>query len=228
VVFLLLFLFGIGLGPGGGDFPHYIENTAKQATRTIVLSMFQYANDHDGKYPDGASSTEVFQKLLDENYLTDPAIFFVPLPGKVAAKMGAKLKPENVAYDVTSGIDANSPDTVPVVFLTGFRMDYRAGAPAVSLLKPFPKYHVPPNTWFIWSWQPFGSWLSFDGLPAAYHSNNAYFRSSYPMGPTEFPPEGHPTQYTPDGYGIVPDVIAPEIDLHGKTYRQLTPDGVLK
>jgi hypothetical protein len=151
---------------------------------------------------------------MDGNYVTDPSIFFVPLPGKIAAKPGAKLKPENVAYDVTSGIDAHSPDGLPLVFLTGFRMDYHAGAPAVSLVKPFPAYRNPPNAWFSWTWQ------TFDGLPVAYLNNNAFFRMSSAGG--------HPAQFTPDGYGIVPNVMAPDFDPRGKTYRQLTPEGVLK
>ena len=37
-----------------------------QKPRMINLLLFSYANDHNGKYPTGASSTEVFQKLIDE------------------------------------------------------------------------------------------------------------------------------------------------------------------
>jgi len=106
---------------------------------------------------------------------------------------------------------------VPVVFLTGFRMSYAAGAPVVSLVKPF------PSTVFDWSIffsNCASSSITFDGLPVAYKNNDAYFRSSYAGG--------HEAQYTPDGYGIIPNVIAPDFNAHGQTYRQLTPNGVLK
>jgi hypothetical protein len=214
VMFFLVFLFGIALGPIGGQ-RHYVESAAMQTTRTLALAMFQYANDNNGQYPDGASSTEVFQTLVDGQYISDPTILYVAMPGKVPAEKSAKLKPENVAYDVTGGVDAHSPDTVPIVFLTGFRMDYHAGASAVSLVKPFPMHRDPSNSWFSWSWE------TFDGLPVAYKSNNAFFR-------TNFDPSHVGGKFTPDGYGIVPNVIDSGIDLHGQTYRQLTPEGVLK
>jgi len=188
-----------------------------QTTRTLALAMFQYANDNNGQYPDGASSTDIFQQLIDGNYLSDSSILFVPLPGKVKAQPGAKLKPENVAYDVTSGVDAHSPDDLPLVYLTGFRMDYHAGGNAISLVKPFPDTVTSFEVWFFNHGEVDSA---FDGLPIAYMSNNAFVRS--------FSTGGHPAQYTPDGYGIVPNVIGPEFDPHGRTYRQLTPDGVLK
>ena len=82
--------------------------------------MVSYAADHDGKFPDGNTSTEVFQKLIDENYGNDPTIFYIPLPGKTKPLAGQKLKPENVCWDVTSGLDQNSPDELPVIFMTGY------------------------------------------------------------------------------------------------------------
>jgi hypothetical protein len=217
VLFALVFLFGIALGPiAPGTGRHPQQGEAMQTTRSVALAMFQYANDNDGKYPDGASSTEVFQKLMDGQYISDPAIFFVALPGKVRAETGAKLKPENVAYDVTSGVDAHSPDGLPVVFLTGFRMNYATGASVVSLVRPFPSI---AGSWSFLSSSRDSS-TTFDGLPVAYKSNNAFFRVSYLAG--------HPTQYTPDGYGIVPNVVPPDFDAHAQIYRQLTPDGILK
>jgi hypothetical protein len=92
---------------------HPSESGAMQATRTIALAMFQYANDNDKQYPDGKSSTELFQKLMDGNYITDPAVFFVPLPGKIRAAMGAKLKPVNVTYDDRMGYSNDGSRTVP-------------------------------------------------------------------------------------------------------------------
>jgi hypothetical protein len=217
ILFGLIFFFGICLGPIGPNIRMARESAAMQCTRIVAMAMFQYANDHGGKYPDGKSSTEVFQKLMDGNYVTDPRVFFIPLPGKVQGKIGTPLRPENVAYDVTSGVDANSPDGVPVVFLTGFRMQYLAGTPVVSLIRPY------PSTVFDWTYlfSNHGECsTTFDGLPVAYKNNNAYFRSTYAAG--------HTPSFTPDGYGIVPNVIAPDFDSHGQIYRQLTPDGPLK
>lgn len=217
VGFLTLFLvFGVALGPIGPGIQQARQSAAMQTCRTIAIAMFQYSNDNDGRYPDGKRSTEVFQKLVDGNYVTDPALFFVPLPGKVKATSN-KLKPENVAYDVTSGVDGNSPDGVPVVFLTGFHIDYRAGGSAVSLVKPFPQTASSISSWLPWGGAE--SPTQFDGLPIAYKSNNAYFRSLSHMP--------SPIQYTPDGYGIVPNILPPDFDAHGQSYHQLTPVGVL-
>ncbi len=84
-----------------------------QQGRQIGQMMFSYATDNvqnGNAYPDGNSSTEVFQKLLDGGYATDPTLFYVPMPGKVEPVKGQKLKPENVSWDVTSGVSSNSPD----------------------------------------------------------------------------------------------------------------------
>ena len=81
-----------------------------QIARSINLMLFAYSNDNNQNYPDGKSSTEVFQKLLDGGYATDPAIFYVPLPGKVKPVAGQKLKPENVCFDVPCPVEGSDPD----------------------------------------------------------------------------------------------------------------------
>jgi len=220
VALMVLVLPKILIGPMGGLHPA-LESAAMQTCRVLALAMFSYANDHDDRYPDGKSSTEVFQKLLDGNYISDPNILFVPLPGKVRSS-GSKLKPENVAYDVTTGVDGHSSDSVPIVFLTGFRLEYRSGGSAISRVKPFPSTAAPLSSWF----NPFQHRdrevlpILFDGLPVAYTSNNAWFRQARS--------KEHPVQYTPDGFGIVPDIIPFGLDLQGQTYRQLTPEGPLE
>jgi hypothetical protein len=99
--------------------------------------MFSYACDHGGKYPTGKSSTEVFQKLLDGDYVTDPAIFWNPeVPGKIKP-VARKLKPENVCWDVTVAVDSTSPDHLPLVFLTGFKIIYAPGGSALPLFKSY-------------------------------------------------------------------------------------------
>jgi hypothetical protein len=181
-----------------------------QTTRTLALAMFVYANDNNA-YPDGKSSTEVFQKLLDGNYVSDPATFYVPMPGKTKGLIGSRLQPENVSYDVTSGIQINSPGTLPIVFLTGFRIDYRPGGTAVSLIRPFPNLRDDASNWL--QSLTGGPLEPIPGLPFAYKNNYAYFRYG---------------KIGADGMGVVSNVTPPDFNAHGQTYRQLMPEGVLK
>ena len=132
----------------GPDF-FYRGNCAQQA-RILDMAMFQYATDHEEHYPDGHSSTEVFQKLLDGGYITAPEVY-VPLAGKIQPKTGQKTpRPENVSWDVTSGVDNTSPDTLPVVFMTGYKVTYSAGSPAIPVIVPYPRFGwLEPNpTWY--------------------------------------------------------------------------------
>ena len=104
----------------------------------IGLALFAYSNDNNQNFPDGKSSTEVFQKLLDGNYITDPGVFFVPLPGKTKALPGQRLKPENVSFDVTCCVDADVSDVLPLIFITGYKVTYAPGGSAVPRVKPYP------------------------------------------------------------------------------------------
>jgi hypothetical protein len=125
-----------------------------RVSRTIGIAMFAYANDHGGAYPTGKSSTEVFQKLIDENYINDPAIFFTPqlqIVGKTKAT-SKKLRPENVCWDVTVPLDQGSYDALPVIFSTGFRVNYAPNGSATLLSKE-----------------------GLDGIAVCYHSNTAKF-----------------------------------------------------
>ena len=115
--------------------PRYSHHSSRglQSMRAVELAMFSYANDNSNAYPTGKSSTEVFQKLIDGGYITDPAIFYIPMAGKTKAVTGAKLKPENVCWDVTQDVTDKDPDTVPIIFATGYRMTYAPGGNAVPL-----------------------------------------------------------------------------------------------
>ena len=173
--------------------------------------MFAYSNDNNQQYPDGQSSTEVFQKLLDGNYVTDPAVFYVPLPGKIKAVAGQKLKPENVCYDVTSGVDANSPDELPLVFMTGYKVNYVPGGAAVPLVKPYPPFWT--RTWQGW-WrgEPEPDPNLRPGIAVTYKSNNAVFMKLVTSANSD---------------GSIPNFVSTKFKPDGKTYRQLTPDGPL-
>ena len=113
--------------------PH--QSPGLQEVQAIGLAMYSYAQDHNGAYPVGKSSTEVFQKLIDGGYVTDPTIFFLELlkiPGKSKATSNS-LKPENVCWDVTIPVDATSSDYLPLVFSTGYRVKYLPGGEAIPL-----------------------------------------------------------------------------------------------
>jgi hypothetical protein len=166
------------------------ESAAMQTSRTIALAMFQYANDHDGKYPTGRSSTEVFQQLIDGKYVTEPTVFYIQMAGK-SAPTSNTLKPENVSYDVTTPVDSNSPSGLPLVFLTGYRIEYKAGGSAI------------PSANFV---NPFHN----DGLAVCYKGNDAWFKVVKPEDandgvvvnfvPPDFDAHGQKfQQLTPDG-----------------------------
>lgn len=151
--------------------------------------MYAFSNDHNGKYPDGKNSTVVFQKLLDEGYTTDPGVFYLECPGKAKANPGQKiLKPENVCFDVTGGADQSSPDQLPLVFVTGYKVTYDPDVPPVARFQIFP-----------------------DGMTVYYKGNNALFLKDYGLAgsndtplkhliPADFKSDGRTyRQLTPDG-----------------------------
>jgi hypothetical protein len=173
------------------------QNKAIFQARTIGLAFQQYAADHGGKFPEGKTSTEVFQKLLDEKYVTDPATFYYPLPGKVKPDT-VTLKSENVSWDVTCCVDASSPDGLPVVFLTGYSVAYQAGAKVVPLTKPASR------TW--------SEWLSGSAFPIHFTAVCYKDMSAKAL-------------QNPDADGSFPNFIPTDFDAKGKAYRQLTPEG---
>jgi len=143
------------------------------------LLLFSYANDHNGKYPVGKSSTDVFQQLLDQQYANDPALFYFPMKGKTKT-ITNKLKAENVCFDVTNGILPDDSDYLPVAFTTGYKIDYIPGGKAHPLANADPS-----------------------GIAVAYKSNSARFINHLkdtPFIDPFFAPQGRTyQQLTPDG-----------------------------
>jgi hypothetical protein len=180
--------------------------------RTIGLAMLQYSEDHGGKYPEGRSSTEVFQKLLDQGYIHDPKVFYLGLPSKSEGRQGEPIKAENVCYDVTDSIDNTDSDDLPVVFMTGFRVSYSPGSAAIPLIKPYPAL-IPPRSWGEWlSAQPRFAEFNDPGIAVLYKNNSV-----------------HIVQMTMTGnsIGMLPNFVPPSFNAKGKSYHQLTPDGSL-
>ena len=169
----------ISMPSGGGEQKAPLSERL-QAVRSINLLLFSYANDHNQKYPVGKSSTEVFQQLIDQQYCSDPTIFYFPMPGKTPATTN-QLKPENVCFDVTNGVLPDDSDELPVVFATGYKIDYVPKGKAHRLANGDPK-----------------------GIAAAFKSNSAIFAKATPNGTAlinpSFDPKGHTyQQLTPDG-----------------------------
>jgi hypothetical protein len=101
----------------------------------IGLALFEYAQDHKGAYPTGNSSTDIFQKLIDGQYVSDPAIFWdeaLKVPGKIKAT-STTLKPENICWDVTIPLNSTSSDYLPMVFSTGYKINYVPNGSAIPL-----------------------------------------------------------------------------------------------
>jgi hypothetical protein len=219
VIFIMMVLIGVALGPGGGGGmpPSYGKGCrAMKQSQAIYELIIAYAKAHQGAYPTGESSTEIFQKLIDENHMTssgktfkelsqklsfdqvekDTAIFWLDLPGKIMAT-STVLKPENVCFDVTTPIDEKSPDKLPAVFMTGYRVSYVPKGVAV----PLAKSGVP-------------DWAAVS------------YKDGYGWGISLRFPESDWPYFLPDG-GIA-NFIPPTFDPAGKKYQQLTPDGPLR
>jgi hypothetical protein len=210
---LLLAVLSAFFGPITASIAKARQSAGVQSVHYIGLALYSYANDNSQLYPTGTSSTEVFQKLLDGGYVTDPEIFFIAMPGKVQAVAGAKLKPENVCWDVTTPVDLSlGPKNLPVLFMTGYRVDYRPGGDATPVIKPFPRYWLDDSieSWFaVMFWGDLYRYRPSAGIAVFYDNNSANFRRV-------------------DVGDIIPKFVPLDFKPDGKTYRQLTPDGVLR
>jgi hypothetical protein len=204
-------LFVIVFGPinRGGGLMKNVASANMQTAHTLALALFQYSIDHDGNYSDAKSSTEIFQRLIDGGYITDPKIVYLSVPGKTMPVPGAKLTPENVGWDVTADVTSSSPDGLPLVFMTGYRIEYEPDGRAIPV-GGSNEAVAPRRTWQEW-WN--GRNVPPAGIPVAYKSNQTIFipaKESF-VGP----------------HGAILHFVDPKTDFAGKTYRQLTPDGEL-
>ena len=201
IVFVIVTFAGALLGP---TTPPSRGNTAikgalRMTAQTIGRCLFQYSLDHNGHYPEGRTSTEVFQHLMNEKYFTDPSIFSANIPGKVSSENG-QLTSANVGWDVTCCVDSVAPDGLPVVFLTGYKVSYQAGTRAIPLHQVPPP---PPRTWYEWVYgepdrKPF--------IAVCYAGNAATTKV-----------------IEAEEDGSFRNFIPVDFDPKGKTYRQLTP-----
>jgi len=203
---ILAVLIGVWLAPAGQSGGGYARRSAAmQESRVIGLCLYQYSLAHNGHYPEGKTSTEVFQHLIDEKYVDDPSIFYVGYmntPEKVSPQ-GIRLKSENVCWDVTCCVDSSAPDGLPVVFLTGYKITYQPGSSAV------PNIPLPERNWFK-QWLDSGIARSF--MAVAFTSSTPTWGKSISARTIEA-----------DEDGSIPNFIPADFDPKGKTCRQLTP-----
>ena len=179
-----------GFSPARAAMMEARETAWVEQTRQIGMALFAYASDNNENYPDGRSSTAIFQTLLDGRYLSDPAVLLLPLPNKTEALAGQRLKPENVCFDMTCCLDISAPDLLPLVYMTGYKVTYKAGGSAVPVAKP-----------------PLSP-----GIAVMYKSNSAKF-----LRPSPGSPDGAIANFIPLGvslakpyHQLTPDGTAPQ------------------
>jgi hypothetical protein len=226
IVVILLLFSGVAIGPLSGTPEQMKPLEAGYGTQLIALFLHRYAADHHGEYPPGKSSTQVLQALVDGGYCNDPRIFYRPgSPGKTAPTydQGAKIKPENVCYDITVPVGDNAPPGLPLVIMTGYRITYAPGATAVPLSEEIrgrnPSMAVFYNdgsfVFFRNAWWWFGK--------GVYHQTTGGFQTvNYSMDDGSGQRSGRL-----HSDGTITNFIPPTFDAAGVKYQQLTPDGPL-
>jgi hypothetical protein len=174
----------------------------------IASALLRYAQDHQGKFPPGESSTAVFQKLLDEGYAgyfeSRSLLFYFPMKGKTPPLEGQPLKPENVSFDVTNLMDVSDSDAVPLVFSTGFKVSYEPGARAQRLTTP--DFRIPGFELFRPDPGPRHNSIVVGDKRAKVRTLVVTDDATNPNGSAR---------------GFIPA----DFKSNGKIYRQLTPDG---
>jgi hypothetical protein len=196
---------------GGHSYWEYLQKAACRHTEIIATAMYNYSQDHGGQYPTGKSSIEVFQKLIDGHYINDPKVFFAygalysDLPHRSGAPADSNiLRSENVRFDVTIPLNAQSPNGIPIVFLTGCKVTYQPGASAIAATSnPFRGLSV------IYTAKiPTPNWLTF-----LYNEPQIQLLRFIPTDPF------------PERSCYISNFISPDFKPDGIKYVQLTPDG---
>jgi hypothetical protein len=124
----------------------------------ITKAIYEYADGHEGHFPPGKSSTEVFQHLLDGGYVRDPSLFWLQLPGKKKPTESV-LRPENVSWDVSSPMTAGKNKVIPILFITGYKFHYTLKGTFTPLFKT-PEGRSPDFVWgFLYSYDLDKQWL---------------------------------------------------------------------
>jgi prepilin-type N-terminal cleavage/methylation domain-containing protein len=169
VIGIIAILAGVALGPITNGIKKAQESGAMQTTRTIALAAFQYANDNNGSYPDGASADKICTALMTGNYVTDPNLFYLTADKDATAAKpttAAAFTLVNCSYDFMStggtGVGSSAPDSLPMVWSAGCTDTHKAPAASETC-------------------SPLGV-FGTDGVAVCYHSNNAFFKTPNSTG----------------------------------------------
>jgi prepilin-type N-terminal cleavage/methylation domain-containing protein len=164
VIGIIAILAGVALGPITNGIKKAQESGAMQTCRTIALAEFQYANDNNSSYPDGATADIICADLMTGNYVSDPNLFYIAADkdtGAAKPTTVAAFTVNNCSFDFMgtggTGVGSTAPDSLPMVWTAGCTDTH--GAPAAN------EYCTPAGV--------FGT----DGVAVAYHSNNAFFKT---------------------------------------------------
>jgi hypothetical protein len=120
---------------------------AVENAHTLNTLLSQYATDNDGVYPAGegtraeGKSEGIALDLLLNSYTPNADVFAVGSTARYAgtAKDYADLAPENISWDFTAGanaatgIKADAPDMLPVLYTTGETVKYHPGEQDLTL-----------------------------------------------------------------------------------------------
>jgi prepilin-type N-terminal cleavage/methylation domain-containing protein len=176
VIGIIAILAGVALGPITRAMKSAKQNAGLQTSRTLALAEFQYANDNGQNYPDTGSSQAnsathadaVGNCLLAGGYVSDPGLFVIS-GGSETKYTGSLTTPNiltsNISWDFAGntsgqGVNANAPDTLPVVWST---IGSTSFSPLLSATGP--------------SSATLGASLPFaqQGIAVCYKSNSAQF-----------------------------------------------------
>jgi len=106
----------------------HARTMAENNSRQLGLLMMQYALDHEGQFPDGTTSTEAFQKLINAGILTSPNMLVLSLSKKDPVEAPAALTAANVDFDVIAPMDQNDPDWIPLLISSGWKVTLEPGS----------------------------------------------------------------------------------------------------
>ncbi len=112
--------------------------------RKLGTVLYHYAKDHGFQYPEGNSSTEVFNHLMEQGYLAPENaanLYIRGMPGKepfrteqtwwewmTGTPAPTQLEAKHVCYDVIAPLTHRDPDGMPMIISTGWKLNFEPGA----------------------------------------------------------------------------------------------------
>lgn len=115
--------------------------------RQIGEAMSAYASDHNGAYPTGKSSVDVFNQLIAGGYLQDHRLArfdginkgsLLGVVSETGVEVAAdpektRLTAREVSWDAAANARVDDPAGTPLLYSTGFDVAYQPGAQPVPV-----------------------------------------------------------------------------------------------